>query len=214
MWKEQNHFKRLMTVGLRASSLGIAIMDRETRVQLSNVAFAREGNSTPENYIGKTTREVVGDLALQIEPAYERVLRTGKSENTLVKGYVQSLPNYGYWLDHCFPVLDGSGRVQQLGMFVVNVTAENASLEMFDALATDSHRMMASAAGLLNKFDESIRHYHASLKQSFDELACPFTETPRKVEGFRSSILQVDNEIEVMRELIHEVIAHFSASEC
>jgi hypothetical protein len=73
---------------------------------------------------------------------------------------------------------------------------------------------MAEAAGLLDKFHESIRHYHCSLQASFAELACPFTETPRKVDRFRSSVMRLDEEISLMRELIYAVIAHFPMSEC
>jgi hypothetical protein len=214
MLEGKDHLKRLMNAGLRASSLGIAVMDFETRVQLINAVLARESNIAQENCVGKTPRDIVGRLALQFEPACQRALRTGIAENVLFQGQVRDAPAYGYWLGHCFPVMDGSRRVQQLGMLVVNLTAEKASREIFDMMATDSRRLMADAAGLLTKFDESIRHYHASLKQSFDELACPFTETPRKVAILRSSILQLDNEIEAMRQLIYSVMSHFSISEC
>jgi hypothetical protein len=156
----------------------------------------------------------VGDLANQIEPEYERVLRTRNSASVLLTGRIRDTPEFGYWLDHCFPILNGSGRVQQLGLFVVNITAERSALEILQALPTDSKRQMADAAGLLTKFEESIREYHLFLRASFEELACPSMEFSRGVDRFRSSIQLLDQEIVDMRELIYAVMSQFSIPCC
>jgi len=132
----------------------------------------------------------------------------------LLTGHVRDTPEFGYWLDHCFPIIGRSGRVEQLGLFVVNVTAETAAREIFDTLGTDSKRQMADAAGLLAQFDESIRRYHMFLRTTFKDLAHPFTEIGRKVDRFRSSIEQLDYEISEMRELIYAVISQFSIPRC
>jgi hypothetical protein len=194
--------------------LGIAVLDSQTRLEVVNASLAREMRIAPHDYVGKTVREVVGTVALPMEAVHERVLRLGQSESLLVAGRVRNTPELGYWLNHCFPITDGSGRVQQLGLLVVNVTAEETSRQILEALATDSKRMMANAAGLLNKFDEAVMHYHRSLQESFEQLGCPFTATPRRAERFNSSIARIDKEINTMRDLIYEVIAHFSIPEC
>jgi hypothetical protein len=49
-------------------------MDSQTWFKAVNAALARETHSE------KTTREVVGDVAGWMEPAYEKVLRTGKPD--------------------------------------------------------------------------------------------------------------------------------------
>lgn len=189
-------------------------MDLETRFATVNSSLARETMATPNYHVGRTTREVVGDVASPMEPVHQRVLSLGKSESLIVGGRVRDMPEFGYWLNHCFPITDGSGRVEQLGLFVVNVTAETASAEIFEALATNSKYLRAEAVGLLDKFDEAIEHYHFALGQSFHDLASPFVEVPRKVDDFRSSIKRIDEEIRVMRELICAVISHFPIPEC
>lgn len=206
--------KQLLAAGARASSLGIATFDEQGRFASINSSLAREGQMSQDCHLGKTGREIIGDLALQTEFVFERVWGTGNAETLRAMGCVRDGPVFGQWLNHCFPIFDGSGRVQQLGLFVVNVTAEESSRDIFDALSRDSKFLMAEAAGLLDKFDESILHYHLNLKRSFDQLACPFTEVPRKVDRFRSSIIQLDNEISAMRELVYAVLAHFSIPEC
>src|SRR5207248_511026 len=85
-------------------------------------------------HIGRTSREVVGDLAKQIEPIYESVLGGVGSCSVPLVGQIRDNLDIGYWLDHCFPIRERSGRVQQLGLFVINVTAERASAEILKAL--------------------------------------------------------------------------------
>jgi hypothetical protein len=179
-----------------------------------NAALARETRFPRHGHIGKTSSEVTGELADQIEPTYARVLRTGKASSVLLTGHVRDTPEFGYWLDHCFPIFDSSGRVEHLGLFVVNVTAEKASREILDSLAMDSKLLRAKDAGILERLDESIRCYHWSLRRSLEELACSFTEAPRKADRFRSATQQLDEEINEMRELVYTFISQFSIPGC
>jgi hypothetical protein len=211
---EPDYLQKLLAAGARASTLGIAILDSQTRFELVNASLSRETRVVPDHHVGRTSREVVGDLALQVEPIYEKVLRTAKAASVQVAGHVRDTPEFGYWLTHCFPIKDNSGRTQQLGVFVVNATAEKASAEIFEALATHPKRLMADAAGLLDKFDESVRHYHAGLRRSFRALASPLAAPAGKAERFRYSIERLDSDITEMRELIYAVISQFSLPAC
>jgi hypothetical protein len=211
---EPSYVKRLFAAGTRAASLGIAVLDSQTRFQLVNTALTRETRLPADYHFGKTSREVAGDFARQIEPTYEEVLRTGTPASVLLKGHIRDTPEFGYWLDHCFPIIDGSGRVQQLGVFVINITAERAAAEIFEALPADPKLLMANAAGLLEDFDESIRRYHEYLRVSLAELSCPSTEVTRKTDHFRASVRQLDDEIHDMRELIYAVVSQFSIPAC
>ena len=213
-FEERAYLNRLFAAGARASTLGMALLDSQTRFQLVNASLSRETRALPDDHMGRTPREVVGDLARQAEPTYEKVLRTGKSASVSVAGHVRDTPEFGYWLTHCFPIKDNSGRVQQIGVFVVNATAEKASAEIFEALASHPKVLMADAAGLLDKFDESIRHYHAALRRSFLALASPSPEPARKADRFRASIERLDSEIIEMRELVYAVISRFSLPGC
>ncbi len=208
------NINRLLAAGARASSLGIAVLDSQARFQAVNASMCREMRVAPDAPIGRTPHELVGDLVLPTEKVHERVLRLGQRESLLIKGRVRNTPEFGYWLNHYFPIKDSSGRVQQVGVFGVNVTPEKTAEEIFGTFPTNATLQMAEAAGLLDKFDESIRHYHRSLEASFAELACPFTETPRKVDRFRSSVVRLDEEICIMRELIYTVVSQFSIAEC
>jgi PAS fold len=213
-FEDLEYVKKLLAAGARTSSLGVAVLDSETRFEVVNASLARETRAGADEHIGKTSREIIGDLAKQIEPTYEEVLRTRKPASVLVTGHVRDTPEFGYWLDYCFPVSNHSGRVQHLGLFVVNITAEETAIEIFDSLPSHSKRQMAEANGLLTRFEESIALYHIFLRTSFEELARTGTDTARKVDRFRASIGQLDQEISGMRELIYEVISQFAVPRC
>jgi hypothetical protein len=211
---EPTYLKGLFAAATRATSLGIAVLDSQTRFEVVNDALARETQASTDYHLGRTSREVTGDFARQIEPTYESVLRTGKPASVLLTGHVRDTPEFGYWLDHCFPIIGPSERVQQLGLFVVNVTAENTCNEIFDALAADPKMVMAEAAGLLDDFNESIKTYHHYLTLSLDELGCHFTAAAKKMDRFRDSVRLLDTEIRNMQELICAVISQFSIPAC
>jgi hypothetical protein len=212
--KELKILEKLIAEGSRAASLGIAVLDSQTRFETVNASLARETQAVADYHIGRTSREVVGGLADQIEPTYENVLRTGKQASVLLKGRVRDTPEYGYWYDHCFPIVDHLGEVRQLGLFVVNVTAEKASAEIIEALGHDPKRQMAEATGLLSKLRLALTSYHRSMKLTFEQLASPFVEPARKAAAFQSSIRRLDEDVREMRDLVYAVISQFSIPAC
>ncbi len=129
------YVKALFAASESATHTGICLLDTQTRFDWVNAALAKETRATVDQHIGKTSREIVGDLAKQIEPIYERVLGTGKPASVWLAGQVRDTIEVGHWLDYCFPILGSSQRVQHLGIFVVNVTAEEESAASGDAMA-------------------------------------------------------------------------------
>jgi hypothetical protein len=192
----------------------MAVLDSQTRFQAVNEALARETRAAVDFHIGRTSREVVGDLAKQIEPTYESVLCGAAFSSIPLVGRVRDDPDVGYWLDHCFPIRDSSGRVQQLGLFVVNVTAEKVSAEIFHALAGSSAIRSRQVAALVKELEDSINAYHLELSLSLDELVSSSAESGRKAEVFLGSIQNLDDRIRNMRQLVYAVTSQFSIPVC
>lgn len=213
-FEQPEYIKGLFTAASRAVHLGITVLDAQTRFESVNAALAYETRVTVDQHIGKTSHEIVGDLAAQIEPTYEKVFRTGMPASVWLAGHVRDTLEFGHWFDYCFPICDKSGRVQQLGVFVLNVTAEKESKEIFDALAFDSKFLRVDYSGLLQGLDEAIQGYHVSMRRSFQELSSPSTESARKADHFRSRLEQLDNEVSLIRELIFTVIARLPIPTC
>ena len=213
-FEQPEYIKALFTAASRAVHLGVTVLDSQTRIESLNAALAHETRVTLDQHIGKTSYEIVGDLAAQVQPTYEKVLRTGKPASVFLAGHVRDTVEFGHWFDYCFPICDQSGRVQQLGVFVLNVTAEKESKEIVDALAFDSNFLRLDYSRLLQGLDEAIQGYHLSMKRSFHELSSPATESARKADHFRSRLEQIDNEVSLIRELIFTVIARLPIPTC
>jgi hypothetical protein len=192
----------------------MAILDSQTRFQAVNDALTRETRASADFHFGRTSREVVGDLARQIEPTYEKVLSTGKASSMPLVGHVRNHPDTGCWLDHCFPIRNRAGDVQQLGLFVVNVTAERAAAEIFEALAGGVGGIEPRAHALLRELEQLISEYHTELGMSLDELVSLRTEPGRKAARFRFSVHELDMRIQNMRELVYAVTSHFPIPSC
>jgi hypothetical protein len=208
------YVKALFAAGQRATHTGICLLDTQTRFDWVNTALANETRASVDQHIGKTSREIVGDLATQIEPIYERVLRTGKPASVWLAGHVRDTIEAGHWLDYCFPILGSSQRVQQLGLFVVNVTAEKESAAIFDAQAGSLPFAADHCAQLLRGLDEAIHGYYLGLEMSFLELSRHSTDIARNVDHFRSKLEGLDSEIRLIRELVYAVIDRFGIHSC
>ena len=208
------YVKALFAAGERATHTGICLLDTQTRFDWVNAALAKETRATIDQHIGKTSHEIVGDLATQIEPIYERVLGTGKPASVWLAGHVRDTIETGHWLDYCFPILGSSQRVQQLGLFVVNVTAEKESAAIFDALAGNLPFAVDNYAQLLQGLDEAVHGYYLGLEWSFLELSSYSTDVARNTDHFRSKLQELEGEIRLIRELVYAIIDRFRLHSC
>jgi len=197
----------------RASHLGIGLMDAQTRFQSMNAALIWEARLGLDVQVGKTSREIVGDLAAQIEPTYEKVLSTGKASSVWLAGHVRDSVEFGHWFDYCFPIFDSSNQVQQLGLFVVNVTAEKESVAIFNALPQSRFAPLCSS-DLLLRLDEAIQGYYLGLELSLAELSRSSMEVARKVDHFHTKMQRLDDEIRLVRELVYAVLGKFHIPAC
>ena len=64
----------LFTPFFTSSKVGFGICDNQLRYQAINSALAATNCMPAKAHLGNTVREVLGDVAAEIEPAFERVL--------------------------------------------------------------------------------------------------------------------------------------------
>jgi PAS domain S-box-containing protein len=135
-WKRQRTLPVLNGNGSQAAGLrlidqlfestpnGIGLWDRELRFQRVNRALAAINGLPPEAHIGKHLREVVPELADRLEPLFHQVLTTGQPlVNIELEGETGGfLGDRRFWRVSYYPVQDGSGRIEGVGVIVVDLT--------------------------------------------------------------------------------------------
>jgi hypothetical protein len=62
-FKQLDNMTALLAAGVHASNLGICLLDSQTRFESVNAALAHETRASVEHHVGKSSREIVGDLA-------------------------------------------------------------------------------------------------------------------------------------------------------
>jgi PAS domain S-box-containing protein len=105
--------------------VGLAIIGNDLRFQRINGPFSKLNGLPPEQNQGLHVREVVSELAVELEPLLEQVVTTGEPVlNHEVKGPNPANPNsVGWWLKSFFPIAKEDGVVSQIGAVVQDVTA-------------------------------------------------------------------------------------------
>lgn len=104
--------------------IGLAVFDSHLRYQALNPSLAAMHGIPAESHLGKTLQEVLGDVASRVEPAVRQVLTTGRPVlNFEIDGTLPTRAGRRRWVDHLFPLRDSNGRVNRVGVVVVEVTA-------------------------------------------------------------------------------------------
>jgi len=102
------------------SAVGLAIFDTHLRYQALNPTLAAMHGVPAEFHLGKSLREILGDIASRVEPAIKQVLTTGQPIlNLEVAGALPAMAGRRRWVDHMFPLKDANGWVNRVGVVVV-----------------------------------------------------------------------------------------------
>jgi formate hydrogenlyase transcriptional activator len=140
--------EQLLAAFFSASNVGFYILDKDLSYVAVNHALADINGRPAVAHLGKTLREVLGELADKIEPELQRVLNTGKPVlNLEVSGMLPTRPDVAPQLAHYFPIQDGTGQVKQIGVVVVGNTGrrrlEQAITTVADKLQQEKARLQA-----------------------------------------------------------------------
>jgi hypothetical protein len=153
------------------STIGFAIFDRQLRFQALNNVLATTNGIAAEAHLGRTVREILGDVAEKIEPAFERVLVTRKPVLKQCAGKLSARPEVVHWIASYFPVKDSAGKVQRVGAVVVELTDQKKLQNSFAVL---SRRLLQTRAKeqrrMADELNASITQYYATLKKNLSYL--------------------------------------------
>src|SRR5438876_5554077 len=83
-------------------------------------------NGVPaESHLGRSLRDVLGEVASKLEPALQRVLVTGEPAlNIEFTGVLPARNEVGHWIVNYFPIKNAAGQVKRVGAVVVEITKQ------------------------------------------------------------------------------------------
>jgi formate hydrogenlyase transcriptional activator len=162
--------EKLLGAYFSSSTVGLCILDSTLRYVAVNKTLADMNGIAIAAHLGKTVREVTGQLADLVEPHLHRVFETGEPVlNFEVSGSVPHGAQGGYWVDHFFPIRDAHGAVTQVGVVVLDVTEQRRLKESLDDTNRKLHKQMSHLQMLLDI--SSILSSRWDLQQLFPRIS-------------------------------------------
>jgi len=117
--------EKLLAAYFSSSSVGLCVLDSEMRYLAINNTLAAMNGMPAAEHIGKTLSEVLGDAAGAIEAEFRRAFSTGEPvTNVEISVKLPARTEAGHWIEHYFPLKDGSGRVQRIAVVVTEITEQ------------------------------------------------------------------------------------------
>ncbi len=117
--------EKLLAAYFSSSALGLCILDSEMHYLAVNNTLAAMNGVPAEDHIGKRIQEVLGDAASVIEAEFRRAFSTGEPvANIEISVKLPTRTEEGHWIEHYFPIKDGSGAVQRIAVVVIEITEQ------------------------------------------------------------------------------------------
>jgi len=156
--------QQLLTDFFNQSTVGLAIYDDDLRYQALNPCLAEMHGMSMGLHLGRTLRDVLGEVALRVEPAIKHVLTTGRPLlNLEIAGALPSSKRPGRWVDNFFPAKDAYGRVKQVGVVVVQLTPET-KLQQVAYSGTETLRSWKEIANYLGACVKTVQRWEHEYK--------------------------------------------------
>jgi len=131
--------------GLGASSIGVAVFNRQIRFCAINHALASFNRVPPEAHLGKPLDPIIGNLANVVGERIERVLHTGHAVTGCeLSGKLPRRPDIGYWLEDYLPIFDENGRISNVCVVVVELTQQKRVEQLLRDYRTKTHQRLTS----------------------------------------------------------------------
>jgi hypothetical protein len=208
------YLNRLLRAAATGTELGVALVNRDARFESANAKLAYECHLVVDELLGRTTREGVGELAAEIEPVFERVFASGKPQSLWLQGRVRNAPEAGCWYGRYLPVFDTSGRVCQVAVFTVNVTAARTAEEIIAKLFPAPRWSPARLNGLLIDFEATVIDYQMDMLRIIDKVARQLTDPARSGEELHSALRNLDMVVSDIRDLSNSILSELPIPHC
>ncbi|MDZ7992187.1 MAG: PAS domain S-box protein [Nostoc sp. EfeVER01] len=166
--RELAHKQKLLDTFINNAPVGITILDQELRYSLINEALAEINGIPAAEHIGKTTWEIVPDIARNQDQAFRQVLTTGEPILDLeVRGETPKFPGViRTWLASYFPIQSEADEPMSMGIVVVEISDRKRAEQMLELQAVIT-RNMAEGICLVRATDGVFVYANPKFDQMF-----------------------------------------------
>ncbi|BAU12248.1 PAS/PAC sensor hybrid histidine kinase [Leptolyngbya sp. NIES-3755] len=109
--------------------IGLAVFDLDLRFVRINQQLAEINGRSLDDHIGRTVREIVPNLADEVEPLFHRLLAAGEPLlNLEISGETVAQPGIKQtWIGNWFPLRDATGQIIGINAVVQEITSRKQS---------------------------------------------------------------------------------------
>lgn len=130
---------------LGASSIGVAVLNRQIRFCAINHTLAFFNRVPAEAHLGKPLDPILGNLASAVGKRIEHVLLTGKAVTGFeLSGKLPRRPDLGHWLQDYLPIFDERGRICNVCAVVVELTHQKRIEELLGDCRTKTRQRLTA----------------------------------------------------------------------
>jgi PAS domain S-box-containing protein len=148
--------EELLAAFLRSSNVGAGILDSNVRYLAVNKVLAEMSGVPAQDHLGRTVREVLGEIGELIEHKFSQVLATRQGLKFEVSGKAPSRGENRHWIIDMFPIPSRQDSVTRIGAIVYELTTPTQleqSLQQLDGQLrreTKRLRMLTDVISLLS----------------------------------------------------------------
>ena len=120
-----SEWEELLTTKSGFSEIGVALLSADFRFRAVNECIAQMNGIAVEAHLGRSVRDVLGDLSELVESQLAQVISTGKA--VVHHEFSALLPgraNIGEWIGHYFPIKDSNSQIGLIGVILVETSQE------------------------------------------------------------------------------------------
>jgi len=151
----QEHFSEIEHL-YSTAPVGLCLMDTKLRFVRINGRLAAINGKAAADHIGRTLKEIIPEIAAQIEPIYRRVIETGQPQLDFeVHGVTPSEPGVERdWLVSYYPLKLADGSVQGVSTVVQEITERKLIEKALGESEEKFRTICENAPVIIDCFDE------------------------------------------------------------
>lgn len=195
------------------SAIGFAVFDLELRYLSVNRALAGSHGIPAETHVGNTIRDMLGNVALSIEPALYHTHATGRVVLKHIAGTLPQHKTISHWFAAYVPLTGAGNKIHRLGAMVVDVTGvKNLEKSLFQLGHIPGHGSNRRLFFTTLRLRRAIDHYFGTLSKSLGQLPAQLSRLDRSAD--EQSVLFVeslDHRVATMRDRISALAVRLSS---